>query len=128
MKGRVSGRWESAAEAPSAKPAGPVRVLGLLSALVLAGGAALYAGRSALLPGAHSAAQSARATFRVRGMSCEHCETTIRTALEKLEGVRTVAVSFKRGEAVVEHDPKKLTPEGLREAIDRLGYQSEIVR
>ena len=69
---------------------------------------------------------TARANFKVRGMTCAGCETTIKLALEKTPGVRNSEVSYDRGEAVVEYDPAVTTPEKLREAISQTGYPAEV--
>jgi copper chaperone CopZ len=61
-------------------------------------------------------------------MTCAGCETTIKLALEKTVGVRVSEVSYDRGEAVVEYDPKLTTPEKLREAIGATGYPAEVAK
>lgn len=62
------------------------------------------------------------ATFKVEGMTCVSCETTIKLALERTPGVRRAEVSYDRSEAVVEYDPHKTTPAALRDAINSTGY------
>lgn len=73
-------------------------------------------------------ASPARAAFKVTGMTCASCETTIRLALERTPGVRSAAVSFVRSEAVVEYDAGAVTPEKLRDAINQTGYKAEFAR
>lgn len=68
------------------------------------------------------AAGTKTATFKVEGMTCVSCETTIQLALEQTPGVRRSQVSYDRGEAVVEFDPEKTTPAKLRDAINSTGY------
>lgn len=65
------------------------------------------------------------ATFKVKGMTCVSCETTIKIALERTPGVRRANVSYERGEAVVEYDPHQTTPAELRDAINSTGYTVE---
>ena len=80
-------------------------------------------------PGAAApAAAVATARFKVSGMTCAGCETTIKLALEKTPGVRGSEVSYERGEAVVEYDPRLTTPEKLREAISATGYPAEAAK
>ncbi len=62
------------------------------------------------------------ATFKVEGMTCVSCETTIQLALERTPGVRRTQVSYERSEAVVEYDPQKTTLTRLRDAINSTGY------
>ena len=64
----------------------------------------------------------ALATFKVEGMTCVSCETTIKLVLERTPGVGHAQVSYDRSEAVVEYDPRKVTPEKLRETINSTGY------
>lgn len=63
------------------------------------------------------------ASFKVEGMTCVSCETTIKLALERTLGVEHAEVSYDRGEAVVEYDPQKTTPDKLRDAINSTGYK-----
>jgi mercuric ion transport protein len=74
------------------------------------------------------AAGMEKATFKVKGMTCASCETTIKLALERDPGVGRAEVSYDRGEAVVEYDPRKTGPEKIRQTIDDTGYSCEAVR
>jgi len=69
-----------------------------------------------------------RATFRVTGMTCGGCEPTIRLVLDNTAGVKSATVSYDRSEAVVEYDPKVITKEKLRDAINETGYTAEILK
>ena len=40
-------------------------------------------------------------TMKIEGMMCEHCEASVKKALEALDGVESVQVSHKEAEAVV---------------------------
>jgi mercuric ion transport protein len=62
-------------------------------------------------------------TFKVEGMSCATCEPAIRIALEKTPGVKRADVSYKRGNAIVDYDPKETSPEKLRDVINGTGYE-----
>lgn len=69
---------------------------------------------------------TARETFKVSGMTCAGCETTIKLALEQTPGVRTAEVSYDEGEAVVEYDPTLTNTDKLRAAINGTGYTCEL--
>jgi len=69
---------------------------------------------------------TARETFKVSGMTCAGCETTIRLALEQTPGVRTAEVSYDRGEAVVEYDSMLTNTDKLHAAINETGYTCEL--
>lgn len=61
-------------------------------------------------------------TLTVTGMSCEHCEQTVREALEAVDGVT---------EATVDHESEQATVEGtvdtdaLVTAVEDAGYEAE---
>jgi copper chaperone CopZ len=60
----------------------------------------------------------------VSGMSCEGCATTIRESLEKLPGVRDVAVSVEKAEARLTVDGwSETTRENVEDAIEAAGYK-----
>jgi len=69
---------------------------------------------------------TARETFKVSGMTCAGCETTIKLALEQTPGVRTAEVSYDRGEAVVEYDSSVANTDKLCAAINETGYTCEL--
>lgn len=69
---------------------------------------------------------TARETFKVSGMTCAGCETTIKLALEHTPGVRSAEVSYERGEAAVEYDPTLTNTDKLRAAINETGYTCEL--
>lgn len=60
-------------------------------------------------------------TLHISGMTCGHCEMSVRKALEAVPGVvRVVAVSKDRGEAVVEGAAPL---EALKAAVVGEGYE-----
>lgn len=60
----------------------------------------------------------------IEGMSCMSCVATIKKALSGMDGIKEVNVSLKDKNATVKFDPKKVTPEQLQEAINKLGYKA----
>ena len=40
-------------------------------------------------------------TMKIEGMMCEHCEASVKKALEALNGVESAQVSHQEGKAVV---------------------------
>ena len=61
------------------------------------------------------------ATYRVTGMTCDHCVRAVTTELVLLEGVRSVDVDLAQGAVTVTSDGP-LDREEVREAIDEAGY------
>lgn len=47
--------------------------------------------------------------FKVSGIECASCATSIESALEKLSGVESVMVSPLQGQAVVRYIPEQIT-------------------
>ncbi|MCS7000504.1 MAG: heavy metal-associated domain-containing protein [Bacteroidota bacterium] len=63
-------------------------------------------------------------TFPVRGAHCSNCLRTIERALAMVEGVRRVSATLDDGGRVtVEYDAEVVTPQGLRAALERVGYE-----
>ena len=66
----------------------------------------------------------AKATFEVKGMTCESCRGHIREALMKVEGVKEV--TFVKKTASVEYAEAKVKPEALMAAIQGAGYEATL--
>ena len=58
----------------------------------------------------------------IKGMTCGHCEATVKKALEALPGVENAAVSHEKGEAVVELS-KEVSDETLKQAVEEKDYE-----
>ena len=63
------------------------------------------------------------ATFRIEGMHCDGCASTVKTLVEKEPGVEAAAVSFKDGEARILYDPQATDEDRLAAAIRKPGYR-----
>jgi copper chaperone len=64
----------------------------------------------------------AKATFEVKGMTCDSCRSHIREALMKVEGVK--GVTFVKKVATVEYTEAQVKPEILLSAIQGAGYEA----
>ncbi len=62
----------------------------------------------------------------VPGMTCELCPLTVRKALQKVQGVEKVAVSYEKKEAVVTFDDAKTSVEALMNATRNAGYPATV--
>ena len=62
----------------------------------------------------------------VPGMTCELCPLTVRKALQKVQGVEKVTVSYEKKEAVVTFDDAKTGVEALMSATRQAGYPSTL--
>ena len=63
-----------------------------------------------------------RRTFPVTGMSCAACAARVEKALLHEQGVNNAAVNFAAAEVTVEYDTAACTPQALRQAVRRAGY------
>lgn len=63
------------------------------------------------------------ATYRVPGMSCEHCERAVSDELTTLAGVETVAIDLDS--KLVQIIGASLDDAALRAAIVEAGYEPE---
>ena len=64
---------------------------------------------------------SATVTYRVPGMSCEHCKAAVTNELSSVAGVESVAVYLD--EKLVTLRGGSLDDAALRAAIDEVGYE-----
>lgn len=64
-----------------------------------------------------------KATFKVNGMSCAHCEGRVNTALEALEGVKQSKASAKKAEVTVKYEESSVTLDAIKEAVRQVGYE-----
>jgi mercuric ion binding protein len=61
-------------------------------------------------------------TFTVEKMTCAACPITVRKAMERVEGVKSVAVDFDAKTATVVFDPAVATPDQIGAASTNAGY------
>jgi copper chaperone CopZ len=62
----------------------------------------------------------------IEGMSCNHCVMHVKSALEKLPGVKSVEVSLAGKSAVVAGDG--LDEAAIKAAVDEAGYAVTAIR
>ena len=62
------------------------------------------------------------ATYRVDGMTCDHCVRAVTTELVMVPGVRSVDVDLAQGTVTVTSDGP-IDLDDVREAVDEAGYE-----
>jgi copper ion binding protein len=62
-------------------------------------------------------------TYRVEGMSCEHCRAAVSSEVGRVAGVRTVAVDLDT--KLVRVEGTDVDGEAVVAAIDEAGYDAE---
>lgn len=65
------------------------------------------------------------ADFKISGMTCTGCENTIKSNIEKLDGIQSVTASYTTGNAVVKLDTTKINMLQIAETINSCGYKTE---
>ncbi len=60
--------------------------------------------------------------INVEGMSCSHCENSVKKAVGALNGVDKVSVDLANKKVTVEFDPEKVTGKSIVDAIEDQGY------
>jgi copper chaperone len=70
-----------------------------------------------------AANQTATLTFKVEGMSCNHCKMSIENAVRALDGVTGATVSLAENEVAISYDPAGVRREDLENAIKAAGYK-----
>jgi mercuric ion binding protein len=68
------------------------------------------------------AAETAKTTLKIEGLTCGGCVPTVNVQLKKTEGVVAYQVSFEKGEALVTYDPAKTTPAKIADSVTKTGY------
>ncbi|XP_068637344.1 copper-transporting ATPase HMA4-like [Aristolochia californica] len=63
--------------------------------------------------------------FRIRGIKCASCSSSIESAMRKLRGIENVTVSPLQGQCVIRYQPQFINAKTIREAIDGLGFLVE---
>ena len=60
-------------------------------------------------------------TFKLRGMSCAACASTIEDAIRSVPGVETCSVNFGAEQAAVTYNPRQTNPVAIQAAVDDAG-------
>lgn len=60
--------------------------------------------------------------LNVTGMTCGGCTGSVTNALKGVDGVGDVKVSLSTGEATVQYDERRTSPDQLKSAVKNAGY------
>lgn len=61
-------------------------------------------------------------TIAVTGMACAGCAANVERRLNQLDGIQSASVNFAARTALVEYDPKVITPAMMKSEIIKAGY------
>ncbi|MFC0559712.1 copper chaperone CopZ [Halalkalibacter alkalisediminis] len=62
------------------------------------------------------------ATMQVKGMSCNHCVSSVEGSVGKLNGVQSVEVDLSKGTVVVSFEKNSISLDAIKEEIEEQGY------
>lgn len=62
-------------------------------------------------------------TFKVEGMHCTGCASTIQALLQRNDGVKKASASFDAGEARVFYDPTVISEDQVASVIEKAGFR-----
>jgi copper ion binding protein len=65
----------------------------------------------------------ATTSFKVQGMTCNHCVMRVAKALKAVPGVQDAKVDLQKAEAIVSYDDAKVSPEKFSAAVAEAGYK-----
>lgn len=108
------------------------RVAVAFGAIVLALAVFVLAQRSsqpdASSPGVESVAPAVTevAHLKIDGMTCSSCAFNLKAAFRQIDGVVKADVDFPSGEATVEYDPSRCSPEQLAEQAKKIGFSATL--
>ena len=63
------------------------------------------------------------ALFKIDGMHCDGCATTVKAMVERQPGVQMADVSYDQGQARVLYDPQTIAEDALVATVQKLGYR-----
>jgi len=64
----------------------------------------------------------AQAILNVPDISCEHCERTVKEALNPIDGIQAVAVDIPAKRVTVAYDAAKVSVDRMKEALQEEDY------
>ena len=80
----------------------------------------VFCSSTLLMPLSQAAEQTV--TMDIEKMTCALCPLTVRTAMQRVDGVQEVDVDFDSKTAAVTYDDEKTTAEAVAQASTDVGY------
>ncbi|KAL9054699.1 MAG: hypothetical protein Q9162_003979 [Coniocarpon cinnabarinum] len=79
------------------------------------------------MAGMPDTAHMATTTLKIGGMTCGACTSAVEGALVHKDGVGNISVSLTMERAVVQHDPGQISAEQIKDEIDDIGFEAEVL-
>jgi copper chaperone len=84
------------------------------------------AGLALLFASTLGAADAAKTTLTIKGMTCGGCVAAVKLQLRKTDGVTAYDVSLEKGEAEVTYDPAKTEPKKIADSVSKTGFAASV--
>lgn len=65
-------------------------------------------------------------TISLKYVCCECCDSEIRDAVTPIQGVTNVDIDYAKNVVTVNYDPKKASPEKIRESFQKAGFEPNV--
>lgn len=75
-------------------------------------------------PAAQAETALATVSIPIKGMACSACAARVTKTLSAIDGVNSVDVSAPKGSARVKYAAAKVSPEQLRAAVNKIGFEA----
>lgn len=62
-------------------------------------------------------------TVKIKGMSCQHCVSSVKNGLEQLSGIEDVLVNLEQGEVQFQGD---VDIQQVVDTINKLGFEASV--
>ena len=85
-----------------------------------------FAGLALLLASTAGAADTAKTTLTIKGMTCGGCVASVKLQLKRTEGVTAYEVSLEKGEAEVSYDASRTEPKRIAESVSKTGFPASV--
>ena len=72
------------------------------------------------------AADSAKTTLAIKGMTCGGCVAAVKVQLKRTDGVSAYEVSLEKAEAEVTYDPARTEPKKIAESVSKTGFEASV--
>jgi copper chaperone CopZ len=59
--------------------------------------------------------------LKISGMTCGHCEKSVASSIQSLDGIERVTVDHRTGLAIVRFENSKVTIENIKQAVNEDG-------
>lgn len=72
------------------------------------------------------AADPAKTTLAIKGMTCGGCVAAVKVQLKRTEGVSAYNVSLEKAAADVTYDPARTDPRKIAESVSKTGFEASV--